>query len=385
MNGEAPSNLEVAFVVAAVRPDAAPNNSPFVMVLPGRESQKKLAAQLQDRYGPRGEKPSARKLTRENLGFDEATFALLDEDEDGLLDGEELSHFAQLPPDLEVRVRLGKKTGKEASTELVASSGHASPLAQAVRQGSDGTLVLESGPTRIELGRGGDPGDPQYARILRQQYLAQFQRADTDNNGYLDKNEARKSGFFGNLFQMIDRDGDGKLFEKEITAYLEKMKDLQEAAFRGCASLTVKDQGRGLFDMADADRDGRLSVREMRQMVKLVDQLDRDGDGQVGPREIPHKYRLDVKQGPANGNQFTPAVVAVSKIGIQAPEPPRRTAGPMWFRKMDRNRDGDVSRREFLGTEEEFRRIDTDGDGLLSVEEAERADKLFRQAKNAKP
>ena len=52
---------------------------------------------------------------------------------------------------------------------------------------------------------------------------------------------------------------------------------------------------------------------------------------------------------------------------------------------MDRNRDGDVSRREFLGTDEEFRRIDTDGDGLISALEAQRADKLFRKAKETQP
>jgi hypothetical protein len=56
--------------------------------------------------------------------------------------------------------------------------------------------------------------------------------------------------------------------------------------------------------------------------------------------------------------------------------PPR---GPLWFRKMDRNGDGDVSRREFLGTAEQFRKIDADGDGLISLEEAEKADALFRK------
>ena len=58
---------------------------------------------------------------------------------------------------------------------------------------------------------------------------------------------------------------------------------------------------------------------------------------------------------------------------------PPQTAGPMWFRKMDRNRDGDVSRREFLGSDELFKKIDLDGDGLISVEEAEKADALFRK------
>jgi hypothetical protein len=45
---------------------------------------------------------------------------------------------------------------------------------------------------------------------------------------------------------------------------------------------------------------------------------------------------------------------------------------------MDRNGDGDVSPREFLGSREDFRRIDADGDGLISAEEAERYDAAVR-------
>jgi hypothetical protein len=64
---------------------------------------------------------------------------------------------------------------------------------------------------------------------------------------------------------------------------------------------------------------------------------------------------------------------------------PAPTAGPVWFRKMDRNHDGDVSRREFLGTDEEFRRLDADGDGLISAAEASRADDLLRKGKQRQP
>jgi hypothetical protein len=46
---------------------------------------------------------------------------------------------------------------------------------------------------------------------------------------------------------------------------------------------------------------------------------------------------------------------------------------------MDRNGDGDVSKREWLGSMEDFKKIDTDGDGLISVEEAEKADAWFRE------
>jgi hypothetical protein len=48
---------------------------------------------------------------------------------------------------------------------------------------------------------------------------------------------------------------------------------------------------------------------------------------------------------------------------------------------MDRSRDGDVSRREFVFSEEEFRRIDADGDGLISAREAERYDVQARKRK----
>ena len=62
--------------------------------------------------------------------------------------------------------------------------------------------------------------------------------------------------------------------------------------------------------------------------------------------------------------------------------PAGRSRGPLWFRKMDRNGDGDVSRKEWLGTEEDFRKIDTDGDGLISAAEATEFDK--RQGKTVK-
>jgi hypothetical protein len=43
---------------------------------------------------------------------------------------------------------------------------------------------------------------------------------------------------------------------------------------------------------------------------------------------------------------------------------------------MDRNGDGVVSRREFLGPPEVFRELDTDGDGVISAAEAARASSL---------
>ena len=50
-----------------------------------------------------------------------------------------------------------------------------------------------------------------------------------------------------------------------------------------------------------------------------------------------------------------------------------------WFHKMDHNGDGFVSRREFIGSPEEFDKIDKNHDGLISPEEAEEYEAERRQ------
>jgi len=51
---------------------------------------------------------------------------------------------------------------------------------------------------------------------------------------------------------------------------------------------------------------------------------------------------------------------------------------PDWFRNMDRDTDGRVSRKEFIGTDEQFEKIDTDRDQFISLAEARAADEWFR-------
>jgi Ca2+-binding EF-hand superfamily protein len=370
---------EDAFVdvrVAFVAEEMQTNNDDFVGVAPG-EVSKDLARRLLAKYGPKSKGPGPQKLTRDALGLDEATFAALDVDGDGALDAEELARFAGRPADLKLMARLGKTP----AVELLLEQGRAAALADKVRTDRGGILRLDLGATQIELAVGG--GGPMNARFeLRSQYRAEFNRADRDNNGYLDRDEANRSPLFRNLFKAIDRDGDGKIFEKEVIAYLDKTERLQESATESCVSLAVSRVGNGLFDLLDINRDRRLSVRELGQMTRLIEQLDRNGDGCVGRDEIPRTFRLTVQQGPV-GSGFSGNVVFAPRrvMTVDNVTPAEPTAGPVWFRKMDRNHDGDVSRREFLGTDAEFRRIDTDGDGLISAAEAARADELLRKAK----
>ena len=133
--------------------------------------------------------------------------------------------------------------------------------------------------------------------------------------------------------------------EKEVIAYLEHLQKLQTRAQAACVTLVVTDQSRGLFDLLDANRDGRLSVREMRGAVKLLGQLDRDGKGYLTKADVPRQLPADAAPRPGGAGGLNGAG------GLRGPVRRRRPGrcrsrtrqGPLWFRKMDRNRDGDVS------------------------------------------
>ncbi len=340
-----------------------------------------LARRLLQHYARKGEANPTR-LSRKSLGLDEATFTRLDVDGDGWLDTEELARFAQRPPDLELRVDLGPK----AAIQLVKRG---TPLEANLRASKDGVLMLEMNDTRLDLKAlvATRVDAAQALKQRRAQYLQAFKAADLDKNGYLDMSEAMRSGVYRNLFKAMDRDGDGMLFEKEVLAYLDLFQELQTAARASCASVGVTSEGKGLFELLDTNGDRRLSVRELRNAIKLLADLDRDGDGAISRAEIPRCFLATFRMGPAAGNNqlgyYPPAqTLVVKSSGGARTAPPRPSPpppGPEWFRKMDRNGDGDVSRKEFLGTDEQFRAIDTDGDGLISLQEAEAYEAKRRQ------
>ena len=61
--------------------------------------------------------------------------------------------------------------------------------------------------------------------------------------------------------------------------------------------------------------------------------------------------------------------------------PVRMGGGPAWFTKMDRNGDGDVSRGEFLGSKDDFDKLDANKDGLIGLDEAQAFEQKARPKK----
>ena len=312
---------------------------------------------------PAGTPAGDNRLGRDEFQIDPKDFQAADTDSDGALDTEELRRYlAGVQPDLELNVKLPDDGKTPASIAVSGVGGKPVPSGVKVQALPGGDVAVSIGELNLEFHA--DAGEKSVDNA-KQYYASQFQISDKDNNKYLEKSEVKDHGPFAALFDVLDRDGDGKVYMKEVDEFVAR----QAEAARSQMVLTTSDQGRAIFAIMDLNRDRRLGAREIQGALARVSSWDRDSDGRVKSDEIPHHYQLTIGRG-----QVTPVGLNVFlNPGMNASADNSATApGPSWFKRMDRNRDGDISRREFLGPRTEFERMDVDRDGLISATEADK-------------
>ncbi len=340
------------------------NYASTAIELGGNTATRRIVYQLlyrydRDRYDEGSPWGDRNRLNKEEIKLPDEQFAGIDKNSDNELDFQELlSYLDQPQPDLELLIRLDSETADQPRVEKINSDNSKAADIEVIT--NKGSSALRIGQLSVDL----VIQDFYSAQSETKQFLKQqFELADINKNEYLETEEAEGNIYFGDIYADADDDKDEKLYQKELNAYLDER--LQAARSR--VQLSVANQGFDLFNILDTDRNQRLGARELVSVANRIDVWDQNGDNNLEVSDIPHYFRFTF--GPENIGLGIPVPnqQAVNSGNGMTPSAP---TGPIWFQKMDRNGDRDLSRREFLGPRAIFDKIDTDGDGLINASEA---------------
>jgi Ca2+-binding EF-hand superfamily protein len=200
---------------------------------------------------------------------------------------------------------------------------------------------------RTDAGRLAETAGAYYQRLR-----SQFSSDDLNSDETLDRDEREKANEreWQAMLPALDRNADAQISLAELNAWLHLQRQLAESQLL----LTLLDAGQGLFELLDASHDGALSAAELRVAADTLSTAGALQKGKVDMSRLPQLFLLTASQGYPH-----------SVLGSV-----ERT-GPTWFLAMDRNRDGEISQREFTGPAAAFTRLDADGDQRVSLIEAE--------------
>lgn len=349
--------------LAPVTPDAA--DLPF-MQLGDNDSLPETAERVVGRYGGEsGSIPFASLRTHPQL------LAAHDKDSDKALNADELASFLS---DHSAHLNWNIQLSEMAARSRIGIT--ASPFARrfcrvkTLRNGQRADLSVDEMPIEIRSHGGSSSTRRDLIGFLGQH----FSVADKDRDGKLSEEEfGAMDSSMGQAQLMIDFaradiDEDEHLSRDELVATIET----DTIATQSRIEVSVRQDGRTMFSLLDTNQDRRLAQRELQEGKTILAEYDVNEDGQLAESELGTRYVLRIglgqpdweRQGPQSMNMEMASTDAILP-GIES------LTGPQWFRRMDRNQDGDLSRREFLGTRDQFNQLDSDGDTLVSASEAE--------------
>lgn len=320
-----------------------------------------LYGALKEKYGGK-----AGTLKAASFSLISPAFAQLDANNNGELESHEVANLEQVLPHIRLRANIAAGDGKENSGGVLIQSiakelGNAAAVSDKLKT----EVALDLGDVKLRFVTAGSPARQFDYRQTSQRMVDRY---DTNGNGYIEAKEMEKVNVgLVQQFKRWDMNSDGKVYAAEITESYRR----QQAPMLSRVTAQVGEEGPSLFGVLDQSGDQRLSLREMKTAAKQLKLKDKNGDGQITLDEIPGEIHVSFVQGHANSASFA---FTSSVQRRNAKTKSNQEKGPDWFTRMDRNGDGDVTLREFLGSEEQFKQIDGNGDGFIELKEALAAD-----------
>jgi Ca2+-binding EF-hand superfamily protein len=156
------------------------------------------------------------------------------------------------------------------------------------------------------------------------------------------------------VFGIADANDDGQLDRAELDRYAGSLLLVQMAVESAGLRFVQFAERPGLMPIVDGNLDGRLSRRELHELPRRLAAIAGES-GRMARDNIPPTLVLVLQHGPFRDSGEQNIL---------------ENAGPPWFFRADRNQDGDLDREEFLGSPEDFQRLDANGDGWIDLDEA---------------
>ncbi|QDU11075.1 EF-hand domain-containing protein [Gimesia aquarii] len=283
-----------------------------------------------------------------------------DRDSDGFLSHDELFVYLQNPViDVQLQITLPRKQRFRPQLKLLKKQSNRMSEIEPV---SNSKLKLRVDGLLLELRA--KSSRHMFADNVRF-YQTRFRVVDADKNGYLNQSEFMQLNIPKLDYKNVDQNKDDMLTVKELTDSLIK----DTSAVQNQVVMTVQNDGKSLFEILDTDLDRRLSPRELQKSVQRVREYDGNRDRSLDVSELRGHFKLTFELGKPELFVFDPRMNSMAMGQGRAVQ--RTSSGPRWFQRMDRNRDGDISPREFLFDPSLFIKLDTNHDSLISPAEAE--------------
>lgn len=205
--------------------------------------------------------------------------------------------------------------------------------------------------------------------VAAKKYLQAELRSAFGNHSALSLEEIRSNPnleWLKPFFSNADKNQDQSLDESEIEMVVDAL--AEGAAAQICLSVSFR--GRNIFDLIDKNTDGRLDWRELSCAQESVKNRFQDSPTKnaqfVSRADIPLSLTVSLSRGPVAG-KFGRLRIARRKLDTDRQR--HSLSAPRWFNAMDRNGDQALSHLEFLGTKEQFERLDQNQDSLICLDE----------------